>query len=80
MRCYITPSNASSIEYVVAFIRVQHYRAKLMVAGDFNVNLKDPGVTPRSEAIADELAAASLLDMVLHFFPRRNQWLMDRCT
>ena len=42
MGCYIDPSNALTIEYVVAFIMVQHYRAKLMVAGDLNINLKDP--------------------------------------
>ena len=72
MGCYIDPSNDLTIEYVVAFIMVQHYRAKLMVAGDLNINLKDPGVTPRSEAIADKLAAAGLLNMGLHFLPQRN--------
>ena len=62
--------DASTIEDVATAIGDQPYRAELLVAGNLNANLVEPECTPQGEAIADELAAAGLLDMVLHSLPR----------
>ena len=40
--CYISPSNASTIEDVTASIRDQPYGAELLVSGDLNANLAEP--------------------------------------
>ena len=77
---YIDPSNALTIDEVDAAIRDQTYGAEILVAGNINANQTDPEGTPRAEAIADNLAAARLMDMGLHFTPRRKLWLKDRCT
>ena len=73
------PSDASTIEDVVAAIMDWPYGAQLLVTGDLNVNLVDPEGTPREEAITDKITEAGLMDMCLHFFPQRNPWLKDRC-
>ena len=75
MGCYLFPSNASNIEDVAAAIRVQLYGAKLLVTGDINANLAYPEGTPRYEAITENLVAAGLEDMGMHFLPRRKPWL-----
>ena len=53
MGCYISPSDASTIEDVAVTIRYQPYGAKLLVAGDLNANLLELEGTPQAEAIAD---------------------------
>ena len=77
---YISPSDASTIEYVAAAIRAWPCEAEILVAGDLNVNLAELEGTPRGEAITDELGEAGLVDMVLHFLPQHKPWLQDRCT
>ena len=67
---YIFPSDASTIEYIIASTMAQNYRADFLVAGNINNNLEDPEGTPQAEAIADKLTAAGLMDMCLHFLPR----------
>ena len=79
MGCYTPPSDASTIEDVIADIGDQPYEADLLVAGDLNANMVDPEVTPWSEAIADEPTVYGLMDMGLHLLPRCNQWLKYRC-
>ena len=75
MGCYISPGNDSTIEDVDTAIRDQPYGSELLVAGDFNINLVEPEGTPQGEAVADELAAAGLIDIVLHFLTWRKPWL-----
>ena len=58
VRCYISPSNASTIEGLSAEIRDQTYGDELLVVGNLNTNLADPEGIPQAEAIADKLAAA----------------------
>ena len=72
--CYISPRNTSTIEDVVAAITARPYWAKLLVSGDLNSNLKEPAVTPGLKKIAEELTAAGLIDMGLHFLPRLGPW------
>ena len=80
MGCYISPGNDSTIEDVDTAIRDQPYGSELLVAGDFNINLVEPEGTPQGEAVADELAAAGLLDIEIIFLPRRKTWFQDKCT
>ena len=56
--CYISPSNASTIEDVSAAIRDENYGTELLLVGNLNANLADPEGIPQAEAIADKLAAA----------------------
>ena len=80
MECYISSSEASTIENVSATIRARPYGSELLVTGDLNVNLADPEGTLKGEAIADELTAAGIEDMGLQFSPCLKPWLQDRCT
>ena len=78
--CYIDPINASNIESVSAVIRDQPYGADLLVAGNLNSNLAEPEGTPQGGATADEIAAAGLLDMGMHFLQRHKTWFQNRRT
>ena len=40
--------------------------------GDLNANITDKEITPRGEAIEEELAAVGIEDMGMHFLPRRK--------
>ena len=80
MGCCIAPSNASTIEEFYAAIRYQPYGTYLLVAGNLNANLVETEGTPWAEAVTDELEAAGLMDMGLHFLPLCKPWLKDRCT
>ena len=80
MGYHIAPRDALDIEDVTASIRDQPYGVELLVAGDLNANLVEPEITPRGEALADELAVAGLEDMILHFFPLSKPWLQDMFT
>ena len=78
--CYIAPSDASTIENVVAVIRARPYGAKLLVGVDINTNLEETEGTLWSEAIMEKLMAAGLVVMGLHFLPRLNPWSKYRFT
>ena len=78
MGCYISPIDTSTIEDVAAAIRVQPYRAKILVAGEFNSNLVEPEGTPQGEAIADKLVVAGLLEMGLNFLLQSKPWFHYR--
>ena len=39
---YLTPYYTSTVESVVALLKDRPRRAKLMVAGDININLEEP--------------------------------------
>ena len=80
MGFYIAPRNASTIEDVAVAIRDQPYGAELLVAGNLNSNLAETECTLRVEAITDEITEAGLMNMGLHFLPRREQCLKDMCT
>ena len=54
--------------------------AELMVAGDFNADIKAPEGNRRAENIATYFATAGLEDMAQHFMPRRRRWNRDRRT
>ena len=77
---YINPSYALTIEYITVAIGTRTYGDGLLVDVDLNANLAGLEGTPRDEVIADKLAAADIVDMGLHFLPRRKPWLQDRCT
>ena len=77
---YINPSDALTIEYITVAIGNRTYGDGLLVDVDLNANLAGLEGTPRDEVIADKLAAADIVDMGLHFLPRRKPWLQDRCT
>ena len=49
------------------------------MAGELNANLAEPEGTPQGEVILDELTAVGIMDMGLHFLPRRKPWFQDRC-
>ena len=72
MGCYISPDNTSTIANVVAALKERPRGAKLLMAGDFNVNLGDPEEDRRGEDIAATMATEVLEDMLAHFLPRRR--------
>ena len=50
------------------------------MTGDINANLAYPEGTPRYEAITENLVAAGLEDMGMHFLPHSKLWLQYMCT
>ena len=62
------------IESVVAELKECPRGAKLLVAGDLNVNPADPEGDRREEEIAEVLTTAGLEDMSAHFLLRRRPW------
>ena len=52
--------------------------AELMVAGDFNADIKAPEGNRRAENIATDIATAGLEDMAQNFMPQRRRWNRDR--
>ena len=69
-----------TIESVVAALKERPRGAKLLVAGDFNVNLAKPEVNRRGEDIAASMATEGLEDMSAHFLLRRRSWFRYRRT
>ena len=53
---YLSPDNTSTIESVIASLKERPRGAKLLVAGDFNVKLSEPGGYLRGEDISEALA------------------------
>ena len=54
--CYLAPNYASTIERVVTALKERPRGAKLLVAGDFNVNLAEPEGDRRGEDILADMA------------------------
>ena len=80
MECYLAPNGILMIESVVATLKERPRDAKLLVVGDFNVNLADPEGDRRGEDIAAAMATEGLEDMSVHFLPRRCSWCRDGRT
>ena len=68
------------MERVVAAIGRKPRGAEVMVAGDFNADIKAPEENRLAENIATDIAEAGLEDMAQHFMPRRRRWNRDRRT
>ena len=67
--CYLAPDKTSTIESVVAALKERPRGAKLLVTGDFNVNLAKPEGDRRGEDIAAAMATEGLEDMSENFIP-----------
>ena len=78
--CYLAPNDTLTIESVVAALKEHPGGAKLLVAGDLNVNLAEPEGDQRGEDIAASMAKEGLEDMLAHFLPRRRSWCRDGRT
>ena len=52
--------------------------AELMVAGNFNADIKAPEGSRQAENITTDIATAGLEDMGQNFMPRRRRWNRDR--
>ena len=75
---YIAPEDEETMEKVVTAIGRKPRGAELMVAGNFNANIKAPEGNRRAENIASDIATAGLEDMAQHLMPRRRRWNRDR--
>ena len=76
MVCYLAPDNTSKIESVVATLKERLRDAKLFVAGDFNVSLKEPEGDRRGKDIVVAMETEGLEDMLEHFLPRQRSWCL----
>ena len=56
MGCYLAPDDTSTIESVVAALKERPRGPKILVAGDFNVNLSYPEGDRKGEDIAAAIA------------------------
>ena len=77
--CYISTSDALTIEDVSADTMDLNYGAEILVDSDLNTNLVDPESIMQGEATSDVLAAVEMMNIGLHFLPRSKPWLHDRC-
>ena len=75
--CYLAPDDTLTIESVVAALKERPRGAKLLVAGDFNVNLADLEEDRRGEDITAAMATEGLEDMPVQFLLRRCPWCRD---
>ena len=75
--CYLAPDDTLTIESFFAALKERPRGAKLLVVGDFNVNLSEPEGDRRVEDIAAAMATEGLEDMLAHFLPRRRSWCRD---
>ena len=69
--CYFTPGDTLTIESVVAALKERTRGTALIVAGDLNTTLSEPGNDGRGTEIAAALTEAVLEDMAAHFLPRQ---------
>ena len=74
MGCYLAPNYTSTIERVVAALKERPRGAKLLVAGDFKVNLAEPEGYQRGEDIAEAMATEGLENMSARLLLRRSSW------
>ena len=77
---YIAPEYEEMMERVVAAIGRKPRGAEMMVACDFNADIKAPEENRLAENIATDIAVAGLEDMAQNFMPRRRRWNRDRQT
>ena len=77
---YIATEDKETMERVVAAIERKPRGVELMVAGDFNADIKAPEGNQRAENIATDIATAILEDMAQNFMPRRRRWNRYRRT
>ena len=71
--CYLAPYDTLTMERVVEALWSRPRGVKLLVAGDFNVNLTTPEGDRRAEDIATTLATKGLEDMAKHFLPQESR-------
>ena len=69
-----------TIESVVAALKERPRGVKMLVAGDFNVNLVDPEGNRRGEDIAAAMEAEGIEDILAHFLMLRRSWCRDGRT
>ena len=70
--CYLFPDDTSTIKSFVAAFKELPLGAKLLVAGDLNVNLADPEGDRMDEEIAAALTKTGLEDMLTQFLLQRR--------
>jgi len=83
---YIPPSDQSTLPHMIAAMdRFRTHRSgkRMIVFGDFNVDLSDPNQDTRGSEIIDAFTTHGLEDLLLHFKPReryshRQTWWQDR--
>ena len=75
--CYLAPDSTLTLESAVAALKERPRGIKLLVAGDFNINLLDPEGDRRGEDIVVAMVRGVLKDMAAHFLPRRHSWCRD---
>ena len=71
---YLAPDGTLTTEIVVAALKERPRGAKLLVVGDFNINLAEPEVYRRGEDIALAMVREELEDMLAHFLLCRRSW------
>ena len=72
MGCYLAPDDTSTIDSVVAALKERPRGAKLMVAGELNINLAEPEGDQRGKDIAATMATEGLEDMLEQFLLQRR--------
>ena len=77
---HLAPDDTLTIESVVVALKEHPRGAKLLLMGDFNVNLAEPEGDWRGEDIAAAIATEGLEYMSEHFLPRRHSWCRDGRT
>ena len=69
--CYLAKDNASKIEIIVAMLRERPWGTKLLVVGDFNLELAHPEKAEGDEDIEESLASAGLEDILAQLLPQK---------
>ena len=80
MRCYPAPDDTLKIESVVAALKERPRGVKMLVAGDFSVNLVDPEGNRRGDDIAAAMEAEGMEEISAHFLLLRRSWCRDGRT
>ena len=78
--CYIAPDDARTIEGVVTALRDQPRGTALIVARDFNTDLREMASDGRGTEITAALTEAGLEDMTAQFLPRKRRLGRERRT
>ena len=83
---YIPPTDRTTLPHMIAAMdRFSTHSAgnRMLVIGDFNVDLSDPNQDARGSEIIDAMSTHGLEDLLLHFKPReryshRQTWWQER--